>query len=79
MKESTIISKFKEAEGQRLQNNRMVQSLVQDLQDLQQTFAGFIAVIRRLPGYDDVIKQMTEERAAEEANKKDETGLNLED
>lgn len=79
MKESTIIAKFNEAEQQRLQNNRMVQSLVQDLQDLQQTFAGFISVIRRLPGYDDVIKQMTDERAAEEANKKDETGLNLED
>ena len=79
MKESTIIAKFKEAEQQRLQNNRMVQSIVQDMQDLQQTFAGFIAVIRRLPGYDDVIKQMTDERAAEEENKKDDTGLNLDD
>ena len=57
---------------------RMVQSLVQDMQDFQQTFAGFISVIRRLPGYDDVIKQMTEERAAEE-KKKDDTGLNLDE
>ena len=78
MKESTIIAKFKEAEAQRLQNNRMVQSLVQDMQDLQQTFAGFISVIRRLPGYDDVIKQMTEEREAE-VEEKDDTGLNLEE
>jgi DNA-binding ferritin-like protein len=78
MKESTIIAKFKEAEQQRLQNNRMVQSLVQDMQDFQKTFAGFISVIRRLPGYDDVIKQMTDERAAE-AEKKDDTGLNLDE
>lgn len=77
MKESTIIAKFNEAEQQRLQNNRMIQSLVQDFQNFQQTFAGFISVIRRLPGYDEVIKQMTEERAAEE--KKNETGLNLDD
>jgi hypothetical protein len=77
MKESTIIAKFKEAEQQRLQNNRMVQSLVRDMQDLQSTFAGFISVIRRLPGYDDVIKAMTEEREAQE--KKNETGLNLDD
>ena len=77
MKESTLISKFKEAEDQRLQNNRMIQSLVQDLQDLQQTFAGFISVIRRLPGYDDVIAEMTKERAEQE--KKNETGLNLDD
>ena len=79
MKESTIIAKFNEGEQQRLQNNRMIQSLVQDLQDLQQTFAGFISVVRRLPGYDDVIKQMTEERAAEDENKQDKTGLNLDD
>ncbi len=77
MKESTLISKFKDAEDQRLQNNRMIQSLVQDLQDLQQTFAGFISVIRRLPGYDDVIAAMTKERAEQEKNK--ETGLNLDD
>jgi len=77
MKESTIISKFNVCENERLQNNRMIQTLVHDLQEFQQTFAGFISVIRRLPGYDEVIKQMTEERAAEE--KKNETGLNLDD
>ena len=77
MKESTIISKFSVAENERLQNNRMIQTLVHDFQEFQQTFAGFISVIRRLPGYDDVIKQMTEERAAEE--KKNETGLNLDE
>lgn len=77
MKESTLISKLKEAEDQRLQNNRMIQSLVRDLQDLQQTFAGFINVIRRLPGYDDVITEMTKERAEQE--KKNESGLNLDD
>lgn len=77
MKESTIISKFSVAENERLQNNRMIQTLVRDFQEFQQTFAGFISVIRRLPGYDEVIKQMTEERAAEE--KKNETGLNLDE
>ena len=77
MKESTIISKFSVAENERLQNNRMIQTLVRDFQEFQQTFAGFISVIRRLPGYDDVIKQMTEERAAEE--KKNESGLNLDE
>lgn len=78
MKESTIITKFNTCDSERLQNNRMIQSLVQDMQDLQQTFAGFINVIRRLPGYDEVIKQLTDERA-EEVEKKDETGLNLDE
>jgi hypothetical protein len=77
MKESEIIRKFAESKNQILQNNKMLQSVIQDFQDLQQTFAGFISVIRRLPGYDDVIKEMVAERAQAEDDKNYNDGLDL--
>jgi len=68
MKESTLIVNFKKAERERLQNNQMIMSLVNDTEQLQQMVSGFLGVIRKLPGYDEAIKQLAKEH--EEAKAK---------
>jgi hypothetical protein len=64
MKESTIIVNFKKAENERLQNNQMIMRMVDDLSQLQQMVSGFLGVIRKLPGYEDAIKEMSAEHEA---------------
>lgn len=67
MKESTLIVKLKQAEQQRLQNNQMVMALTQDVAQLQEFVSGFFKVVRRLPGYEEIIKELAaEHKAAEE-------------
>lgn len=68
MKESTIITNMQRAERERLQNNQMIGALVQDVQNLQQMMSGFLAVMRKLPGYDDAIAELA--KANEEAEAK---------
>lgn len=70
MKEQVIIGSFKAAQKERLQNNQMIGSNVQQIQELQQLAAGMLDVMRHLPGYKEAIAEVTklrEERAAEAA------------
>ena len=64
MKEQTMIQKFKLGEQQRLQNNRMIGQLNQDVNNLQQMVSGFLGVLRKLPGYDEAITELAEEHEA---------------
>ena len=68
MKESTLILSLKRGEKERLQNNAMIMALTQDVANLQEMMAGMLQVIRRLPGYSDVIKEL----AAENKKKQEE-------
>ena len=63
MKEDKLIKQLAQAKNERLQNNQMIQSLNQDVNDLQQMVSGFLGVIRLLHGYDDAIATLSEQHA----------------
>ena len=67
MKESVIITNFKMAEKQRIQNNQMIGALVDDTRQMQEMLAGFLNVIRRLPGYTEAIAELAKEHEEAEA------------
>jgi hypothetical protein len=67
MKEDKLIKQLAQAKNERLQNNQMIQSLNQDVSDLQQMVSGFLGVIRLLHGYDDAITTLSEQHKEAEA------------
>jgi uncharacterized coiled-coil DUF342 family protein len=79
MKEDKLIKQLAQAKNERLQNNQMIQSLNQDVNDLQQMVSGFLGVIRLLHGYDDAITTLSEQHKAAEAKAALEAQVDLED
>lgn len=70
MKEVTLITTFKKHEKMIIQNNGMIGSLMNDVQQIQEMTAGFLGVIRKLPGYEKAINELAEEHAKREAEMK---------
>lgn len=79
MKEDKLIKQLAQAKNERLQNNQMIQSLNQDVSDLQQMVSGFLGVIRLLHGYDDAITTLSEQHKEAEAKAALEAQVDLED
>jgi len=79
MKEDKLIKQLAQAKNERLQNNQMIQSLNQDVGDLQQMVSGFLGVIRLLHGYDDAITTLSEQHKEAEAKAALEAQVDLED
>ncbi len=61
MKEVTLITTFKKHEKMIIQNNGMIGKLVDDAQQMQEMIAGFLGIMRKLPGYDKAIKELAKE------------------
>ncbi len=79
MKEDKLIKQLAQAKNERLQNNQMIQSLNQDVGDLQQMVSGFLGVIRLLHGYNDAITTLSEQHKEAEAKAALEAQVDLED
>lgn len=70
MKEETMYRKWNENKDLIIQNNQMIGGIAKDTRQLQEMFTGIIGILRKLPGYDEAIKELAKEHEEKEAELK---------